>query len=110
MRPATLRRISLLSLLALAALLTAWPTRSLAHGGIWLGILLSAPLLLPAWGIARNRRRALQGGILIQSLYLLVGLTELIANPAARPWALAVLISSLVVCAALLTLLRVPAD
>lgn len=110
MRAVTLRRISWLSLLALAALLIAWPTQSLARGGVWLGLLLVIPLLLPAWGIVRNRRRALQGGILIQSFYLMVGLTELTANQAARPWALAVLLTSLLVCAALLTLLRLPGD
>jgi len=110
MRATTLRRISWLSLLVLAAVLIAWPTQSLARGGVWLGLLLASPLLLPAWGIVRNRRRPLQGGILIQSLYLLAGLTELVANPAARPWALAVLLTSLVVCAALLTLLRKPGD
>ncbi|MCJ7558512.1 MAG: DUF2069 domain-containing protein [Gammaproteobacteria bacterium] len=110
MRVTTLRRICWLSLLALAAVLIAWPTQSLARGGVWLGLLLATPLLLPAWGIARNRRRPLQGGILIQSLYLVVGLTEFVANQAARPWALAVLLTSLAVCAALLTLLRIPGD
>ena len=48
MRAVTLRRISWLSLLALAALLIAWPTQSLARGGVWLGLLLVIPLLLPA--------------------------------------------------------------
>ena len=110
MSAARVRHICWLSLLALAAILIAWTTQSLGPGGAWLGLLLATPLLLPAWGIVRTRRRLLQGGILIQSLYLLVGLTELVANPAARPWALAVLLSSIVVCAALLTLLRMPVD
>ena len=110
MRANTLRQICWLSLLALAVVLIAWTTQSLGPGGVWLGLLLATPLLLPAWGIVRTRRRLLQVGILVQSLYLMVGLTELVANQAARPWALAVLLASILVFAALLTLLRIPVD
>jgi uncharacterized membrane protein len=105
-----LRRISRLSLLVLASIVLAWPALSLDRGGIWLGLFLAAPLLLPAWGIAADNRRGLQSGILLQSIYLLIGLTEIIANPAARHWALALLLASLATCACLLTLLRLPAD
>jgi uncharacterized membrane protein len=103
------RRASWSSLLVLASTVLAWPALELDKGGLLLGLLLAAPLLIPAWGISANSRRGLQSGILLQSLYLLIGLTELTANPDARYWSLAVLAASLAVCVFLLSLLRAPA-
>jgi len=106
--PKGVKTLSWFNLALLAILLTAWPTSVLESGGIWLGLALAAPLLLPAWGLARDKPRGLQGGILLQALYLAIGLTEVIANQAARPWAAATLLLSLLCCAGLLAVLRLP--
>jgi len=106
--PKGVKTLSWFNLSLLAILLTAWPTSVLESGGIWLGLALAAPLLLPAWGLARDKPRGLQGGILLQALYLAIGLSEVIANQAARPWAAATLLLSLLCCAGLLAVLRLP--
>lgn len=93
-----------LALLLLSLL--AWPGLRAGTGGLVLAVLLTMPLLLLAWKLRKPSRRTLQAGILLQGLYLLVGITELIANPAARPGALATSIASLAVCGCLLGLLR----
>ncbi len=108
MTPQSVKTLTWFNLALLAILLTAWPTSVLESKGIWLGLALAAPLLLPAWGLARDKPRGLQGGILLQALYLAIGLTEVIANQAARPWAAATLLLSLLCCAALLAVLRLP--
>ena len=108
MTPKSLKTLAWFNLALLAILLTAWPTSVLESGGVWLGLALAAPLLLPAWGLARDKPRGLQGGILLQALYLAIGLTEVIANQAARPWAAATLLLSLLCCVGLLAVLRLP--
>ena len=108
MTPKRVKTLTWLNLALLAILLTAWPTSVLESKGIWLGLALAAPLLLPAWGLARDKPRGLQGGILLQALYLAIGLTEVIANQAARPWAAATLLLSLLCCVGLLAVLRLP--
>lgn len=95
-------------LVLLAVVSVAWPASALESNGAWLGLALAAPLLLPAWGLARNKPKALQGGILLQALYLAIGLTEVIANQAARPWAAAITLLSLLCCVGLLAVLRLP--
>jgi len=102
------RMLTWFNLALLAIVLTAWPASVLQSKGIWLGLALAAPLLLPAWGLARDKPRGLQGGILLQALYLAIGLTEVIANQAARPWAASTLLLSLFCCAGLLAVLRLP--
>lgn len=108
MSPQTVKNLTWLSLVMLAILMIAWPVSALQSNGLLLGLLLAAPLLLPAWGLARNKARGLQGGILVQALYLAIGFTEVIANQAARPWAAGTLLLSLVCCAGLLAVLRLP--
>lgn len=108
MTPHTVRMIAWAVLALLAAVLVAWPLQRLGYNGLWLGLVLALPLAMPARALARHARRGLQGGILLQALYLAIGLTEFIANNQARPWALATLLLSLVLCAAFLTLLRLP--
>jgi uncharacterized membrane protein len=106
--PRSVKTLTWVNLALLAILLIAWPANALQSKGIWLGLALAAPLLLPAWGLARDKPRALQGGILLQALYLAIGLTEVIANQAARPWAAATLLLSMLCCAGLLAVLRLP--
>lgn len=102
------KTLTWIPLLLLAAVSIAWPAYALERQGIWLGLALAAPLLLPAWGLAKNRPKALQGGILLQALYLAIGLTEVIANHAARPWAAAIILLSVLCCVGLLAVLRLP--
>jgi len=54
--------------------------------------------------------RALQTGVLLQALYMAIGLTEVIANQAARPWAAAVLLLSLLRFAGSVAVLRLPRE
>jgi uncharacterized membrane protein len=87
-------------------ILIAWPALAPGSGGAVVGALLAAPLALLAWKLRKPGRRTLQAGILLQGLYLLIGVTELIANPGVRPWALAISLASLALCACLLAWLR----
>jgi len=100
------RRATALALASLFFILIAWPALTPGSGGVLVGALLAAPLALLAWKLRKPGRRTLQAGILLQGLYLLIGITELIANPGARPWALASSVASLALCACLLTWLR----
>lgn len=104
------KTLTWINLVLLATVLVAWPASAIDGGGIWLGLALAAPLLLPARGLAGNKPKALQGGILLQALYLAIGLTEVIANQAARPWAAATILLSLFCCVGLLAVLRLPRE
>ncbi len=75
---------------AAAALLSAsWPASALR------AVLLLLPVLLPLRGIALGRRRAYAWATLCVTPYFLYGLTEVIANPALRATAGAILFASL---------------
>ena len=87
--------------LAAALLPFAWPA-SLAR----LAILL-APLLLPLPGLLRGRRRTFAWATLCVTPYFIYGLTEVIANPAARVTAGAILFASLAWFVTLVNYLRV---
>ena len=85
-----------------AALATfAWPA-SLAR----LAILL-LPLLLPLRGLVRGQRRTFAWATLCVTPYFIYGLTEVIANPAVRVAAGAVLFASLAWFVSLVNYLRV---
>ena len=100
-----LRALVLMLLLAgsvvLAVMKTvAWPRSLLASA------LLLLPLALPLPGIVRSHRRTFAWATLCITPYFIYGLTELVANPAVRPIALGMLLSSLGVVAALIAYLR----
>ena len=110
MTPQGVKTLTWINLALLSTVLIAWPISALESWGIWLGLALAVPLLLPTWGLARNKPKALQSGILLQALYLAIGLTEVIANQAARPWAAATVLLSLLCCVGLVAVLRLPRD
>ena len=110
MTPQGVKTLTWINLALLSTVLIAWPISALESWGIWLGLALATPLLIPAWGLARNKPRALQTGVLLQALYMAIGLTEVIANQAARPWAAAVLLLSLLCFAGSVAVLRLPRE
>lgn len=102
------RRLTLLAAALLAACVVAvamqaftWPT-SLGR----LGILL-VPLLLPLPGLLRGQRRTYAWATLCVTPYIIYGLTEVIANPAVRAPAGAILFASLAWFVTLVNFLRV---
>lgn len=105
-RPGQPLRLAKACSVLLAGVMLAWPAARLGAPGILLGLCLAAPPALLAWRLGPARPRTLQAGILLQGLYLAIGLMELVANPAARGWALGTLLLSLALCGSLLTLQR----
>jgi uncharacterized membrane protein len=79
---------------------SAWPANL-----IWTAILL-APVVAPLAGLARGRRRTYAWATLCVAPYFLYGVTEVIANPAVRGTAAAVLFASLAWFVALVAYLR----
>ena len=100
-----LRALALMLLLAASVVLAAclsfaWP-RNLV-----VSVLMLVPLALPAAGIVRSRRRTFAWATLCIAPYFVYGLTELVANPAVRTIALAMLLASLGLMAVLVAYLR----
>lgn len=101
------RRRVLTATLVLAACVVAaaldsapWPA-SLG----WLAVLL-VPLLLPLRGILRGERRTYAWATLCVAPYFIYGVTEVLANPAVRVAAAAILFASLAWFASLVDYLR----
>lgn len=67
---------------------------------------LLVPLLLPLPGLLRSRRRTHAWATLCVAPYLIYGMTEVIANPAVRGMAGAILFASLALFVALVSYLR----
>ena len=78
----------------------AWPD------GAVLALVLLVPLLLPLPGLLRGDRRTHAWSTLCVAPYLIYGITETIANPAARTLAGTVLFASLAFFVALVGYLR----
>lgn len=93
---------------ALLALIWGWSfsSETSAQRAAW-GLLYSTPLLAPLFGLWRGRRYTHAWATLCVLPYLIVGLTETIANPDARPWAGAMLAAGFVLFVALIAYLRV---
>lgn len=78
-----------------------WP------GNAVLSLVLLCPLLVPLPGLLRSHRRTHAWATLCVAPYLVYGLTEVVANPAARIVAGATLFASLALFVALVSFLRV---
>lgn len=85
----------------LAALRSSDGPASLALAGV-----LLVPLLLPLPGLLRGRRRTCAWATLCVAPYFIYGVTEVIANPAVRSMAGAILFASLALFVALVSYLR----
>jgi uncharacterized membrane protein len=70
-------------------------------------LLLLVPALLPLRGVWRRDRRTFAWGTLCLIPYMVVGITELIANPAGRDWAIGCLLLSFGAFVAFIAYLRV---
>lgn len=93
------------SLLAACVLAAAVRSAPFPAGLAWAALLL-LPLLLPLRGLVLGRRRSFAWATLCVAPYFLYGLTEVIANPALRANAGAILFASLAWFASLLYGLR----
>ena len=86
---------------AAAALRTAaWP------GGALLALVLLVPIALPLPGLLRRHRRTYAWSTLCVAPYFIYGITEVVANPAVRQMAGAILFASLALFLALVAYLR----
>ncbi len=93
----------LLLLLVIAWQLSAQPTLT----GLGLALLVAVPLLLPWRGLLEGHRFTHIWSTLCVLPYLLMGMVESVANPAARTWAGACILLALAFFAALILYLRV---
>jgi uncharacterized membrane protein len=99
------RRAAIAAWLLLAASVACWPFVGAGIG--WLSPSLAfAALLLPLPGMIRASRRALGAAPMALAPALVIAITEVIANPPARPWAAATLALALLAFATALTALR----
>ena len=64
--------------------------------GPWLALFWSAPLLLAMPGLLRGRSYSFAWNSLLLMLYLALGITELLSNPAEQAYALSVLLCTVV--------------
>jgi uncharacterized membrane protein len=74
---------------------------------IALALLVLVPALLPLHGLWTRNRRTYAWGTLCLIPYIVLGITELIANPQARSWATGCLLLSFGTFIALIAYLRV---
>jgi len=110
MVPVAARRWALATAALLAACVVAAALRSapLPAGLAWAALLL-LPLLLPQRGLVLGRRRTFAWATFCVAPYFVYGLTEVVANPALRPLAGAILFASLAWFASLVYGLRAAA-
>ncbi len=99
------RRAAVAAWLLLAASVAWWPFAGAGIGWMPASIALAA-LLLPLPGIARESTRVMRAAPMAMAPALVLALTEVVANPPARPWAAATLALSLFAFAAILAALR----
>jgi len=101
-------RLTLAGAALLAACVAAAALRSASwpSGLAWIAVLL-LPLLLPLRGLWRRNRRTCAWATLCVAPYFAYGTTEVIANPAVRPVAGAILFASLAWFVSLVYCLRV---
>lgn len=98
--------------LATALLLGACVVAAALRSANWpaslgLACVLLVPLLLPLPGLLRSHRRTHAWATLCVAPYFIYGMTEVVANPAVRGMAGAILFASLALFVALVSYLRV---
>jgi uncharacterized membrane protein len=102
------RLLALILMGTLVALIFAWQLLPSASArGVFNSVLLCIPVLLPLYGVARSHRYTYRWATLCVMPYIVVGLTEVIANPTARAWSAAMLVVSLALFVSLIGFLRV---
>jgi uncharacterized membrane protein len=105
-RAARARRFAVAAWTLLLLSVAAWPFAGAGIG--WLAAAIAGlPLLLPLPGLFGLSTRALRAATLALAPVLVVAVTELLANPPARPWAGTSLALVLAAFAASLAAIRV---
>ena len=108
--PVRARRWALAAAAVLAACVTAAALRSApVPSSLATAALLLLPVLLPLRGVVLGRRRTFAWATLCVAPYFVYGLTEVVANPALRATAAAILFASLAWFASLVYGLRAAA-
>ena len=100
-----MHRAAVVAWLLLAASVACWPFTDAGIGWM-ISSLAFVALLLPLPGIFRASNRALRAAPMAIAPALVFAITEVIANPPARPWATATLGLALLAFAAVLAVLR----
>ena len=104
-RAGNARRVAIAAWLLLAASVACWPFAGAGIGSITSAIAF-APLLLPLPGLIRGSFPALRAAPMALAPALALAITEILVNPAGRPWAAATLILVFLAFAAVLAALR----
>lgn len=97
-----------LALIALIATWHLWPTPTLSN--VLLALVLCIPLIAPLVGLVKGRRYTYKWSTLCVLPYLIIGCTEVIANPQRRAWSAVMLLLGLCLFASLLGFLRTRCD
>lgn len=112
--PATRERIAGLALklnlglcIVVAGGLMRWVAPEPTGPRIVAAFLMLIPVLLPLRGIRRGDRRTYAWGTLCLIPYIVVGITEVIANPGGREWAVGCLLLAFSAFIAFIAYLRV---
>lgn len=93
---------------ALIALVVLWQlSAGMGAGRLLWAALLTAPLWLPLRGLIRRNRRVFAAMTLCVTPYVVLGVTEAVANPGARWWAASCLSCALALFVTLVAYLRV---
>lgn len=85
-RAASTRRVAVAAWLLLMLSVAAWAFEAAGIGHVFAAIAF-LPLLLPLPGLLGNSGRALRAAPLALAPVLALAVTEILANPPARPWA-----------------------
>jgi uncharacterized membrane protein len=84
-----------------------WVAQAPSGARIAGAVLLAAPLLLPLRGLWKRNRRTYAWTTLCLVPYIVIGITELVANPQARDWAIGCLLLSFAAFIGCIAYLRV---
>jgi uncharacterized membrane protein len=104
-RAGSARRVAVAAWLLLMLSVAAWNFEASGIGRVF-AALAFLPLLLPLPGLLGNSSRALRAAPLALAPVLALAITEIIANPPARPWAGLSLALVLAAFAALIAAIR----
>jgi len=105
LRTARTRRVAVAAWLLLMLSVAAWVFEAAGIGRVFAAIAF-LPLLLPLPGLLGNSSRALRAAPLALAPVLALAITEILANPPARPWAALSLALVLAAFAAIIAAIR----